>query len=108
MQFVKHSAVILFTNDKLGEFLYHLEGTPISPDPKKVQVDETTLDPNKIKYIKSSRFDDKTLTFRCFMGDKIEVKLLVPVCNAERENAIIMAAEQVCNLLFVCYILNIF
>jgi hypothetical protein len=29
------------------------------------------------------------------MGDRIEIKLLIPVCNAERENAIIMAAEHV-------------
>ncbi len=94
LQFVKHSGVILFTNAKSGEFLYHLEGSPLQPDPTRTVVDEATLDPNKIKYIKSSRFDDKTLTFRCFMGDRIEIKLLVPVCNAERENAVIQAAEQ--------------
>jgi len=33
--------------------------------------------------------------FRCFSGDKVEVKLLIPVCNFERENAIIMATEMV-------------
>lgn len=94
LQSVKHGAVLLFTNEKLGEFVYHLEGTAAQPEPIKVQVDEGALDPNKIKYIKSSRFDDKTLTFRCFMGDKIDICLLVPVCNQERENAVTKAAEQ--------------
>ena len=34
------------------------------------------------------------MTFRCFTGDKVEANILVPVCNWERENAIVMAAEQ--------------
>ncbi len=55
LQYVKHSAVILFTNEKLGEFVYHLEGSAKQPDATKIQVDENVLDPNKIKYIKSRR-----------------------------------------------------
>jgi hypothetical protein len=55
LQFVKHSAVILFTNEKLGEFLYHLEGSAKQPEATKILVDENALDPNKIKFIKSSR-----------------------------------------------------
>jgi hypothetical protein len=38
--------------------------------------------------------DDTNLTFRCFAGDKIEIKLLLPVVNLQRENAIVMATEQ--------------
>ena len=33
--------------------------------------------------------------FRCYAGDKVEVKFLIPVCNLEREAAIILAAEIV-------------
>ena len=55
LQLVKHSAVIMFTNEKLGEFVYYLEGSAKQPDATKIQVDENVLDPNKIKYIKSSR-----------------------------------------------------
>ena len=39
--------------------------------------------------------DNKTLIFRCFSGEKVEIKLLVPVCNLERENALVMASEMV-------------
>ena len=39
--------------------------------------------------------DNRHLTFRCYVGDKLEVKLLLPVCNLERENAIVMATEYV-------------
>jgi len=39
--------------------------------------------------------DCKTLIFRCFTGEKVEVKLLVSECNLERENALVMASEMV-------------
>jgi len=39
--------------------------------------------------------ENQSLIFRCFSGDRVEVKLLIPVCNFERENAIIMATETV-------------
>lgn len=32
---------------------------------------------------------------RCFVGDKIDVKVLIPVCNVEREKAIALATEMV-------------
>ena len=85
----------MFQNEKIGEFLYYLDGTPILPEPCKVLVDEAFLDTTRIKYIKSNRPDNKTLIFRCFSGDKIDIKLLVPVCNLERENALVMASEMV-------------
>lgn len=33
--------------------------------------------------------------FRCFVGDKVDIKIMLPVCNLERENAIAMATEMV-------------
>lgn len=58
-------------------------------------MDEKFLNPTRIKLIKSSRLDDNNITLRCFAGDKVEVKLMVPVCNKQRENAIIKATEMV-------------
>ena len=97
LQYIKHSAIIIFTNEKLGEFLYYLEGVPNLPDPTRTLVDESALDTTRIKYIKINRnnVDNRHLTFRCYVGDKLEVKLLLPVCNLERENAIVMATEYV-------------
>lgn len=34
---------------------------------------------------------------RCFVSDKVDVKLLIPVCNTDREKAIALAAELVCH-----------
>jgi hypothetical protein len=115
LQLVKHSAIILFTNETLGEFLYNLEGVVSMPEKSKIIVDESNLD-SRVKLIKTNRkiihkkmiiFTDASLNFnykgnnnnvnmfRCYAGDKIEVKFLVPVCNLERESAIILAAEIV-------------
>lgn len=45
----------------------------------------------------------KSLMVRCFVGDKIDLKLLIPVCNVDREKAIALATEMVrlvlCNLI---------
>ena len=85
------------------------------PEKSKIIVDESNLD-SRVKLIKTNRkiihkkmiiFTDASLNFnyegnnnnvnmfRCYAGDKIEVKFLVPVCNLEREAAIILAAEIV-------------
>lgn len=95
LQYIKHSAIILFSNEKIGEFLYYLEGLPSLPNPSRALVDESSLNSARIKYIKINRnnSESKNLTFRCYVGDKLEVKLLLPVCNLERENAIVMATE---------------
>jgi hypothetical protein len=102
LQYIKHSAILIFTNEKLGEFLYYLEGVPNLPDPTRTLVDESTLDTTRIKYIKLNRssVDNRNLTFRCYVGDKLEVRLLLPVCNLERENAIVMATEYVNKLFY--------
>lgn len=55
LQLIKHSAIIIFSNDKLGEFLYYLDGAACQPEPCKVSVDENSLDSSKIKLIKSNR-----------------------------------------------------
>ena len=55
LQLVKHSAILMFQNERVGEFLYYLDGTPTLPEPCKVLVDETFLDTSHIKYIKSNR-----------------------------------------------------
>lgn len=95
LQLLKHSCAILFSNEKLGEFLYNVEGTAQLPEPAKIAIDEKSLDPARVKLIKSSRINDNNLTFRCFAGDKVEIKLLLPVCNRQREDAIVMATEMV-------------
>ncbi len=95
LQLFKHTAIILFTNDKLGEFLYNLEGTSLMPEKSKIIIDEQSLDTSKIKLIKLNRKDNNVNMFRCFAGDKVEVKFLIPVCNMERETAIMLAAEMV-------------
>ena len=39
------------------------------------------------------------MCFRCFVGQKpLEIKLLVPIVNVVRENALIMATELVSHL----------
>lgn len=95
LQFVKHSGILLMTNERLGQFLYYLDGAPNPPEPCKVNVDDSGLDSSRVKVIKSSRPDNKTITLRCFSGDKVDVKLMIPVLNLDRENAIVMATEQV-------------
>lgn len=112
LQMIKHSAIILFSNEKMGEFLYYLEGNASLPKPNRTLVDEKNLDASKVKYIKSNRKkilkilffiskifilgpQNRTLTFKCVTGDKIKIVLLLPACNLERENAIIMATEMV-------------
>jgi hypothetical protein len=58
LQLIKHTAVIIFANDKVGEFIYYLEGTALLPEPFKVIVDESALDSNRCKLIKSnSKFE---------------------------------------------------
>ncbi|CAF0834043.1 unnamed protein product [Brachionus calyciflorus] len=94
LQMIKHSAILLFSNEKMGEFLYYLEGVASLPEPTRVLVDEKSLDSARIKYIKSSKFENRTLTFKSFVGDRVEARLMIPVCNLERENAIIMATEM--------------
>ncbi len=95
LQLLKHNGIVLLSNEKLGEFLYNLEGTALLPEACKIGVDENNLDPTKIKLIKSNRIDDANIIFRCFAGDKIEVKFLLPVINIQRENAIKTATELV-------------
>lgn len=113
LQMIKHSAIILFSNEKMGEFLYYLEGNATLPEPNRTLVDEKNLDANKVKFLKSNRrkkiillsfsssylfiqgVQNRTLTFKCVIGDKIKIRLLLPTCNLERENAIIMATEMV-------------
>ena len=86
---------MLASNDSLGEFLVNIDGTAQLPEPTKMGVDEKSLEPTRVKLIKSSRLDDNNITLRCFTGDKIEVKILVPVCNKQRESAIVKATEMV-------------
>lgn len=51
---MKHTAVIIFTNEKVGEFLYYLEGTALLPEPFKVIVDEAKMDVARCKLIKAN------------------------------------------------------
>jgi hypothetical protein len=117
LQLVKQGGVIVFTNESIGEFVYYLEGTAKSPELYKVTVDESAIDLNKIKLIKSTSKvaysifkkiyvfnnliiflkgqDDPALNFRCFVGDRVQVKLLVPIINIQREKAIITATKMV-------------
>ena len=64
------------------------------PEKCKIIVDEAALD-SRVKLIKSNRSDNYANLFRCFAGDKVEIKFLLPVCNLERESALILAAEMV-------------
>lgn len=54
LQFVKHTAIVLFTNESMGEFLYNLEGVVSLPTKSKVRVDEPSLD-SRVKLIKINR-----------------------------------------------------
>jgi hypothetical protein len=54
LQLIKQSAVIVFSNENIGEFLYYLEGTPSMPGPTKVGVDEQFFDSARVKHIKSN------------------------------------------------------
>ena len=54
LQLMKHTAVIIFTNEKVGEFIYYLEGTALLPEPFKVIVDEANMDVTRCKLIKTS------------------------------------------------------
>jgi hypothetical protein len=55
LQFMKHAAVVVFTNDRVGDFLYHLEGMPTTPAPIRCAVDESSLDHARIKLVNSAR-----------------------------------------------------
>lgn len=55
LQMIKHSAILLFSNEKMGEFLYYLEGNAALPEPSRALVDEKNLDATKVKYLKSNR-----------------------------------------------------
>lgn len=94
LQLLKHAGVVLFTNDNLGEFLYNVEGVAQMPEPIRVGIDEKFLDPTRVKLIKSSKLNDNNITLRCFAGDKVDVRLLLPVCNKQREDAIMLATEM--------------
>ena len=54
LQLVKHTGIILFTNETLGEFLYNLEGVAYMPEKSKIIVDESSLD-SRVKLIKTNR-----------------------------------------------------
>lgn len=96
LQFMKRTAVLVLSNEKIGEFIYYLEGNVTQPDPFKVIVDEKRLDSDKCKLIKSTRVGDNKLYFRCYSGDQIEVNIQIPVCNMQRENALVLATQMVC------------
>ena len=70
LQLIKHSAVLIFSNEKVGDLVYYLEGSAGTPDASKVRVEESSLDPTKIKLIKSNR---KFYTF--FLIDYLKSKL---------------------------------
>ncbi len=56
----KHTALVIFSNDTLGEFIYYLEGVPQRPETFRVNVDEDFLDTEKCRLIKTqSKFDCK-------------------------------------------------
>lgn len=55
LQLIKHSAVLIFSDEKVGDLVYYLEGSTGTPEPSKVRVDESSLDQAKIKLIKSNR-----------------------------------------------------
>jgi hypothetical protein len=57
----KHTALIIFSNDAIGEFIYYLEGTPLRPDTFKVTVDEQFLDTDKCRFIKTQSIN-KTIS----------------------------------------------
>ena len=54
LQLVKHTGIILFTNETLGEFLYNLQGVASMPEKSKIIVDESSLD-SRVKLIKTNR-----------------------------------------------------
>jgi hypothetical protein len=54
LQLLKHNAIVLLSNEKLGEFLYTLEAQAVLPEPCKIGIDESSLDPARIKLIKSN------------------------------------------------------
>ena len=65
LQLIKHSGVLIFQSDKVGEFIYYLEGAPTLPEPCKIFFDESSLDSARIKFIKSNR--NLKLAFLAFM-----------------------------------------
>ena len=65
LQLMKHTAVLIFSNENIGEFIYYLEGTALLPEPFKVIVDEAAIDIAHCKFIKStSKFKFKKLKLR--------------------------------------------
>lgn len=55
LQLIRHLGLILFSNENIGEFIYHLEGNALLPEPSRTFIDEKSLDSDRVKLIKSNR-----------------------------------------------------
>lgn len=55
LQFIRQNGLILFSNESIGEFIYHLEGNSLLPEPSKTYIDEKSLDTDRVKIIRSNR-----------------------------------------------------
>lgn len=61
LQYIKHAGLILLSNEKVGEFIYHLEGNALLPEPSKTIIEEKSLDADRVKIIRPN-----SITLDCF------------------------------------------
>ncbi|KAG2456403.1 CFA47 protein, partial [Polypterus senegalus] len=90
----KRYCSILFLNEKVGEFLYSVEGESTLPLPQPL----IPVESSHIAHIsgagKGKRSEKPVLIFKCLMDSCLEEKLKIPLVNEAREKALAAVAQQ--------------
>ncbi|XP_036600089.1 cilia- and flagella-associated protein 47 [Trichosurus vulpecula] len=91
----KRYCVIIFSNNKIGEFVYIVEGTSTVPLPSKfLPIDN----PNILNYNhppdEDLGKDDPILHLKCDLNNILELELKVPLVNEARAKALDFSAHQ--------------
>ncbi|XP_068919939.1 cilia- and flagella-associated protein 47 [Petaurus breviceps papuanus] len=91
----KRYCVIIFSNNKIGEFVYIVEGTSTVPLPSRFL---PINNPNILNYNhppdEDLGKDDPILHLRCDLNNILELELKVPLVNEARAKALDFSAHQ--------------
>ncbi|XP_055888207.1 cilia and flagella-associated protein 47-like isoform X1 [Biomphalaria glabrata] len=91
---------IIFVNDQIGEFLYSIEGTALQPLPSYLPYVPSK---NSVRISSAAAAgtgrgmfggDDAIIYWKCEAGITLKEVLKIPITNAARERALMLASQQ--------------
>ncbi|XP_016288857.2 cilia- and flagella-associated protein 47 isoform X1 [Monodelphis domestica] len=91
----KRYCVIIFTNKKIGEFIYIVEGTSTVPLPSRfLPINNPCILNYSHPPDEDLSKDDPVLHLKCDLNNVLELELKVPVVNNAKADALAFAAHQ--------------